>query len=331
MNNKDIIFNEIFSSYYKVMREITNVEPMDIKELQNFISSRSSDESSLFLLNNLNNYFFLKEINGKWQSKLSKKIVQPLTELEKSWLKAIISDPIIKLFVDEEKINHLDRLLGNDQPLFDKSVFHYFDQTTSSDEFLSEEYINKFKTIKKAIEEKKNIVLDYTNIRNENYVEESVPLKLEYSLKNNKFRLLAVRFRKGKKELKAYNVKQINKIIEIKDNTFENINRDPYADEYCEEPVKILIHNTRGAIMRFMTEFSTYKKESLFDDETGECTTTFYYHSEEKPEIINKILSFGVAVKVLSPSNLIEEIKARIKKQIELLDKMAVNNPVLDI
>ena len=126
MNNKDIIFNEIFSSYYKVMREITNAEPMDIKELQEFISTRSSDESSLFLLDNLNNYFFLKEINGKWQSKLSKKIVQPLTELEKSWLKAIISDPIIKLFVDEEKINHLDRLLGNDQPLFDKSVFHYF-------------------------------------------------------------------------------------------------------------------------------------------------------------------------------------------------------------
>lgn len=47
MNNKDIIFNEIFSSYYKVMREITNVEPMDIKELQNFISSRSSDAMSL--------------------------------------------------------------------------------------------------------------------------------------------------------------------------------------------------------------------------------------------------------------------------------------------
>ena len=96
---------------------------------------------------------------------------------------------------------------------------------------------------------------------------------------------MAVRFRNGKKELKAYNVKQINKIIEIKENTFENINRNPYADEYCEEPVKILVHNTRGAIMRFMTEFSTYKKESIFDDETGDCTTTFYYHSEEKPEI----------------------------------------------
>ena len=327
MNNKDIIFNEIFSSYYKVMREITNAESMSIKELQDFISSRSSDESSLFLLDNLNNYFFLKEIDGKWESKLGKEIVQPLTKLEKSWLKEIISDPKFKLFVDEEKINKLNELLGEIQPLFDESVFHYFDQTMSSDEYLSEEYVNKFKTLKKAIEEKKNLVLDYTNIRNENYIEESVPLKLEYSLKNNKFRLLAVRFRKGKKELKAYNVKQINKIIEIKENTFENINRNPYADEYCEEPVKILVHNTRGAIMRFMTEFSTYKKESIFDDETGDCTTTFYYHSEEKPEIINKILSFGVAVKVLSPSSLIDEIKARIKKQIELLDKME-NNPI---
>ncbi len=111
---------------------------------------------------------------------------------------------------EEEKINKLNELLSDVPSLFDKSIFHYFDQTTSSDEFLSEEYINKFKTIKKAIEEKKNIVLDYTNIRNENYVEESVPLKQEYSLKNNKFRLLAVRFRNGKKELKAYNVKQIN-------------------------------------------------------------------------------------------------------------------------
>ncbi len=55
MNNKDIIFNEIFSSYYKVMRELINAEPTNIKELQDFINARGSDESSIFLLDNLNN------------------------------------------------------------------------------------------------------------------------------------------------------------------------------------------------------------------------------------------------------------------------------------
>ena len=323
MNNKDIIFNEVFSTYYTVLREIINSKPMDTKELQTFIKARGSDESNLFLLDNFNKLSFLEEINGKWQSKLEGKLEQPFTNLEKSWLKAIISDPKIKLFADEYEINVLDSMLGDVEPLFDWSFFHYFDQNSENIDFTNEEYIYKFRLLKKAIEEEKSVILDYTNIWNENYVEETIPLKIEYSLKSDKFRLLGVRFRKGKKELKAYNINQINKIVEIKEYSDKSIDRNPYADEYCEEPVTVVVHNMRGAVMRFMIEFSTYKKESTFDNETGECTTTFYYHTEEKHEIINKILSFGVSVKVLSPSAVIEEIKVRIKKQTKILGSRA--------
>ena len=323
MNNKDIIFNEVFSTYYTVLREIINSKPMDTKGLKTFIKARGSDESNLFLLDNFNKLSFLEEINGKWQSKLEGKLEQPFTNLEKSWLKAIISDPKIKLFADEYEINILDSMLGDVEPLFDWSFFHYFDQNSENIDFTNEEYIYKFRLLKKAIEEEKSVILDYTNIWNENYVEETIPLKIEYSLKSDKFRLLGVRFRKGKKELKAYNINQINKIVEIKEYSDKSIDRNPYADEYCEEPVTVVVHNMRGAVMRFMIEFSTYKKESTFDDETGECTTTFYYHTEEKHEIINKILSFGVSVKVLSPSTVIEEIKARIKKQTKILRSRA--------
>ena len=323
MNNKDIIFNEVFSTYYTVLRGIINSKPMDTKELQTFIKARGSDESNLFLLDNFNKLSFLEEINGKWQSKLEGKLEQPFTNLEKSWLKAIISDPKIKLFADEYEINILDSMLGDVEPLFDWSFFHYFDQNSENIDFTNEEYIYKFRLLKKAIEKEKSVILDYTNIWNENYVEEAIPLKIEYSLKSDKFRLLGVRFRKGKKELKAYNINQIIKIVEIKEYSDKSINRNPYADEYCEEPVTVVVHNMRGAVMRFMIEFSTYKKESTFDYETGECTTTFYYHTEEKHEIINKILSFGVSVKVLSPSTVIEEIKARIKKQTKILGSRA--------
>ena len=321
MNNKDIIFNEVFSAYYTVLRDIINAKSMDNKELQSFIKARSSDESDLFLLDNFDKFSFLEEINGKWQSKLKGKLEQPFTDLEKSWLKAVISDPKIKLFADDYEINILDSMLGDVEPLFDPSFFHYFDQNSENIDFSSQEFIDKFRLLKKAIEEGKSVILDYTNIWNENYVEEAIPLKIEYSLKSDKFRLLGVRFRKGKKELKAYNINQINKIVEIKEYSDKSINRNPYADEYCEEPVTLIVHNMRGAVMRFMIEFSTYKKESIFDNETGECTTTFYYHTEEKHEIINKILSFGVSVKVLSPSSLIDELKTRIRKQTEILRK----------
>ena len=210
-------------------------------------------------------------------------------------------------------------MLGDVEPLFDWSFFHYFDQNSEKIDFSNEEFISKFRLLKKAIEDEKAIILDYTNIWNENYVEETIPLKIEYSLKSDKFRLLGVRFRKGKKELKAYNINQINKIVKIKEYSDKSINRNPYANEYCEEPVTLLVHNMRGAVMRFMIEFSTYKKESIFNDETGECTTTFYYHTEEKHEIINKILSFGISVKVLSPQSVIDELKIRIKKQTDII------------
>ena len=102
--NKDKIFNEVFSNYYKVLSEIVNSEPIDELKIDEFISKRSSDDSNQFLHENFENYKFIKKIGNKWQSALESKFEQPLTNLEKSWLKALISDPKIRLFLDEEKI-----------------------------------------------------------------------------------------------------------------------------------------------------------------------------------------------------------------------------------
>ena len=59
MNNKDIIFNEVFSTYYRVLREILNSQSMNNHELQNLIKAHGSDESDLFLLDNLENTEFI--------------------------------------------------------------------------------------------------------------------------------------------------------------------------------------------------------------------------------------------------------------------------------
>ena len=80
---------------------------------------------------------------------MESKFEQPLTNLEKSWLKALISDPKIRLFLDEEKISELKELLGVVEPLFDYSCFRYIDRYAESDDFTSEEYIKKFRILYK--------------------------------------------------------------------------------------------------------------------------------------------------------------------------------------
>ena len=190
----------------------------------------------------------------------------------------------------------------------------------------TEEYIKKFRILYKAIEEKKSLTIVYTNIKDETHTDKCVPLKLEYSQKNDKFRLIAIRYRNGKKDLNAYNLKRIKEIT-VEADRAEDENINPYSKEYCDEPIVVFIQRVRGAMYRFMIEFSSYKKESyIYSEEGDSCVVDYlYYHTEEKEEIVNKILSFGSLINCPYPKSFQKDIKARINKQIALLKENSEN------
>ena len=75
MNNSELIFNEVFGTYYRVLREIVNSGEISDQQLTHIIRDNAYNESNLFLEDNLENYYFLKkDKNSKWCSIFNNKI-----------------------------------------------------------------------------------------------------------------------------------------------------------------------------------------------------------------------------------------------------------------
>ena len=86
-----------------------------------------------------------------------------------------------------------------------------------------------------------------------------------------------------------------------------------------KKQAKIKILNERNAVNRFMLEFAELEKESVFDEDSGECMVSIKYDEQNENEIIIRLLSFGPVVEVLSPYDFRMKIKERVDRQLALI------------
>ena len=173
----------------------------------------------------------------------------PLTTVQKQWLKALLSDPRIKLFAPSEAG------LEDVEPLFTPDTFVYFDRYTDGDPFDDGEYIAHFRTILQALKEKRKLRVRFrghTNIRH-SFI--CVPHRLEYSPKDDKFRLLAMK--SGR--LTTINLARIRS-CDLRDAYTE----EEYTPvEYRERSLTLLLTDERNALERAMLHFSDLEKETV--------------------------------------------------------------------
>ena len=87
-----------------------------------------------------------------------------------------------------------------------------------------------------------------------------------------------------------------------------------------KKQAKIKILNERNAVNRFMLEFAELEKESVFDEDSGECMVSIKYDEQNENEIIIRLLSFGPVVE-LSPYDFRRKIKERVDRQLALMKK----------
>ena len=148
-----------------------------------------------------------------------------------------------------------------------------------------------------------------------------IPLKFEFSPKDDKFRFFATQIIKGK--ILGYVCLNMGRILDVRSSneTFNGKpNLEPHLEKFdYEESVVVEVYDDRNAIERFMVEFSTYRKNSEFDDNTQTCTTKIYYRKTDEIEVLIKLLSFGPTLKVLGPERFLKLFKYRIKKQYEMI------------
>ena len=320
------LFTEIYNCYFQIVDEICKTAATkEITENEMFaLATRFGyEESGLTIVPKLTekNWNLLSKTTNGYLSEIDNLEVLPLTTLQRRWIKALLLDERIGLFLDDPEKDTIAAYLEDVEPLFLPNDFYYYDRFCDGDDFTSQTYIAHFRSILTAIRKKQYIKIYFSSRRNNRICRTYLPCRIEYSAKNNKFRLLAIYEKKsGKKQIQIINLSRIEEISVTGDVCESPVDfEEAFKSSYYKEPIKLLITNKRNALERTMLHFANYEKRTRkLDDEHYECL--IYYNQNDKTELLIEILSFGPTVKVLGPEHFVAQIKDRLKRQFTLLE-----------
>ena len=296
-----MIFSELYSAYYNAVAgiiEAASCPGVTEKDLQHCVRKEAFSESVLTILPALK--------SGRWpllkedlSPVLQNKPTMPLTTLEKRWLKAVADDPRVKLF----DISFPD--LEGVEPLFTREDYRIFDQYSDGDPFEDETYRQNFRIILSAIREKRPVLITMKNRKGCVVNVRFFPQGLEYSEKDDKFRIIASGSR-----FKHFNLARV-------------IHCDFYAGdgpwnrktmEDGKKDLTLLITDERNALERAMLHFAHFEKRAERVEENKYILHMKYYEYDET-EIVIRVLSFGPLVQVLEPQSFVILIKERLLSQ----------------
>jgi len=298
-----MLFNEIYSSYYNAVAAIISKAvsgELRDKDIYDIVRDKAFSESIAAIPDALKKgrWPFLAEDNT---SVFENKPERPLSTLEKRWLKAIMNDSRIKLFdLPMEGLNDVESLFSHDD-------FVYFDRYTDGDPYDDENYINNFRAVIGAIKEGRKLRIEYNTKQGERRTWVLVPDNLEYSSKDDKFRLIAwlenSRF--------AINMARIYKAEPLEKHS------GIIQKEQNKKELELELTDSRNALERAMLHFSHFEKETRKLDDSR-YSLKLRYMAEDESELVIRVLSFGPALKAVSPHDFVEKIKERLEKQRKL-------------
>ena len=297
-----MIFSELYSAYYNaiasIIAEVIEGEHSE-KELQKVVSERAFGESVLTIMPSFK--------SEKWQlvhpdmtTALEHKPTMPLTILQKQWLKAITLDPRIKLFgVDIPGLEDVE-------PLFTQEDYHVYDKYSDGDPFEDEEYIRQFRVILEAMRKGTQIKFEMTNRFGKPMFIRCHPVRLEYSEKDDKFRLVTA----GWRSVSTVNLAKIRACVHY---TGEKP-LDNEAREKLYDIITLKVTDERNALERVMLHFAHFEKQAEKLDKNTYLLKIKYAHDDE-PEMVIRVLSFGPLVEVVGSENFKKLVIEKLKKQ----------------
>ena len=248
----------------------------------------------------------------------------PLSTIEKMWLKSLYTDPRIELFLKSD--NNLPEL--NDiKPLFDWEDFVLFDQYADGDPFHDKHYKEMFRKVLEAVHKKSRLEIQFRKLDNTvsfrpDGTYESVSNSgigrlyidtehLEYSERDNKFRLIGNNPRFGRNMVNIASIVECREVKKFPNTKFPNAQSD---NEFQSEVI-FEFFDSNNVLERFLLNFSHYEKVSEYHKESGKYRIKIYYDEADETDLLIRTLSFGPHVEVLEPSDFVELIRERLRKQ----------------
>lgn len=298
-----MIFSELYSVYYNTVAEILKAaidHPLGKNELRRIVEERAFGESILNIEPSLT--------EGRWQllkrdgtTPIQSVPSMPLTMIQKRWLKAISLDSRIRLFQDE-LIEFPDV-----EPLFMEEDICIFDKYADGDNYRDGAYIKNFRRILDAIRNRYPLSIDVLNRRGHRTCIVLMPEYLEYSEKDDKFRLIGSGCRLGR-------TVNLGRIIRCERYTGQNVIRSNERKRQRPRSVQFELVDQRNALERVLMHFAHFEKQA---EQIGDqrYKVTIYYDKDDETEMVIRILSFGPMVKVTAPVHFINLIRERLIQQ----------------
>jgi len=300
-----MLFHEVYGSYYRVVASILSEAvsgELTDKRILEIIREKAFGESMLTIPASLRDgsWPFLTQENT---TPLAHDPSMPLTALQKRWLKALLQDPRIRLFDPPEAG------LEDVEPLYAKGAFCFFDRYSDGDPYEDPQYIAHFRTVLTALREKRRLRVRFTGRFGNRHSWVCVPCKLEYSSKDDKFRVLT----SSPQTALTVNVARIKSCELLEPWTEEEFR--PKA--LLRDTLVLELTDERNALERVMLHFSHLEKETERLD-GSHYRLTLHYDREDETELLIRVLSFGPVLRVVSPDGFVGKVKERLKKQAEL-------------
>ena len=306
------MFSEVYSAYFDAVSAILREAAgggITEKRMKEIINEKAFAESVLTIIPALKNEEWLL-FNSAGKTPIKKPPQMPLTLLQKRWLKALFADVRIALFSPD--ISGLE----NVEPLFEIDDFVYFDRYNDGDPFGDAGYIENFHTILQALRERRKLKICYLNRLGRPISGIYSPWKLEYSAKDDKFRLLTGGGRAGT----TINLGRITSCEMSNDDDPADPDNPDFsrAPRRREASLAFELADERNALERVMLHFSDCRKETRRLNGAN-YHVTLWYDFQDETEMVIRILSFGQMIRVISPESFIALIKERIIKQKNFL------------
>ncbi len=323
------IYNEIYGLYYFMLERILQRaadSEISLKEISSLVAQYGFSESSLYFTPEVishdgSGYNLLRQSKSGYSSVLKGPPAMPLTKLQKGFVKSMLADKKIRLFFDEQMINELREALSDVEPLFSVNDIVFIETALDSDDYTDDMYISNFKRILFSIKNNKAMRICFNNSRGERKTMKLAPYKLEYGIRDDKFRLCGVSIYNEK--CKSYVKINLARILSITilEQSFELDFEAYIAAKRKAEPIEIEVYNLRNGFERVFIGLSNYERISSFDEASGKCKIKIYYTDDEEQELLILLLSFGPAIKVIGPLDFKVRFVDRIQKQLSMIEK----------
>lgn len=322
----DALFHEAFGRYYviaaRLLERADREGPLTPEAIRRDVARWGFAETPALMLPPLTEGewpLFQRGANRSFIPRL-RSVRRPLSTLERRWLAALLEDERMGLFLEPEALRCAKDRLAGVAPLFQASDLCAFDRSRDPDPFRDEEYRSVFRTVLTALREGRLLWARFTSGHGREVRGNFLPRRLQYSLKDDRFRLLARRADPGRPAWEeTINLARIRCAVLGTRYAAAEAAARPSART---EPVVLMLTEERQAMERALLHFASFPCRPQTGP-SGERLLHILYNAQDEKELLIRVLAFGPLVRVLGPERFVEMVRRRVREQARLFGHAA--------